>query len=182
MRDHPIAGHDLDEVGHVHGHLLDLSGVELLDITEVPHVTLNRERRDTVREKERFHKPPQEKIRRAIGWKGEGCNERSREIFRGRRVILWLSSAIFRTRDILEHFTSLHLGNEVDGHTLTPKSSRTTYTVDVVLAVCRKIVVDHQRHLARNKTDVVRFNVTGQSVKTSMKLPTNRHIDGRSRR
>lgn len=30
----------LDEVSHVHRHLLDLSGVELLDITEVPHVAL----------------------------------------------------------------------------------------------------------------------------------------------
>lgn len=30
----------LDEVCHVHRHLLDLSGVELLNITEVPHITL----------------------------------------------------------------------------------------------------------------------------------------------
>lgn len=32
----------LDEVGNVHGHLLDLCGVELLDVTEVPHITLRR--------------------------------------------------------------------------------------------------------------------------------------------
>ena len=29
-----------DEVSHVHRHLIDLSGVELLDITQVPHVAL----------------------------------------------------------------------------------------------------------------------------------------------
>lgn len=38
----------LDEVCHVHRHLLDLSGVELLDITEVPHVTLQRQAIQTV--------------------------------------------------------------------------------------------------------------------------------------
>lgn len=48
---HRAPGHDFsaffsiaktksDEVSHVHRHLLDLSGVELLDITEVPHVAL----------------------------------------------------------------------------------------------------------------------------------------------
>lgn len=32
----------LDEVSHVHRHLLDLRGVELLDIAQVPHVALER--------------------------------------------------------------------------------------------------------------------------------------------
>lgn len=46
----PLFYHEtrLDKVRHVHRHLLDLSGVELLDITEVPHVALcvaGRERR-----------------------------------------------------------------------------------------------------------------------------------------
>lgn len=39
----------LDEVCHIHGHLLDLSGVELLDITEVPHVTLKPKKRQQKR-------------------------------------------------------------------------------------------------------------------------------------
>lgn len=39
-------------------------------------------------------------------------------------------------------FRVSHLCDEVDGHTLTPETTRPTYTVDVVLAVGREVVVD----------------------------------------
>lgn len=37
-----------------------------------------------------------------------------------------------------------YLSDEVDRHTLTPESTRTTYTVNVVLAIDGEIIVDHQ--------------------------------------
>lgn len=46
-----------------------------------------------------------------------------------------------------------YLGDEVDGHTLAPESAGTPYTVDVVLAVSGKVVVDDQRHLKHSNSD-----------------------------
>lgn len=68
----------LDEVGHVHGHLLDLGAVELLDLT---------------------------------------------------------------------HHADIVSGDEVDSDTLTTETATTTDTVDVVLTVGGKVVVDDQRNL-----------------------------------
>ena len=39
------------------------------------------------------------------------------------------------------------LGDEVDGDTLSPESTGSTDTMDVVLTVRGQVVVDHQRHL-----------------------------------
>lgn len=59
-----------------------------------------------------------------------------------------------------------YLGDEVDGHTLAPESAGTPYTVDVVLAVSGKVVVDDQRHLkySRSKRQTARDGVRGAAA------------------
>lgn len=78
----------LDEVGHVHGHLLDLGAVELLDLT---------------------------------------------------------------------HHADIVSGDEVDSDTLTTETATTTDTVDVVLTVGGKVVVDDQR-------DLLNVDTTSQQI------------------
>mmetsp|Transcript_14375 Transcript_14375/g.31152 ORF Transcript_14375/g.31152 Transcript_14375/m.31152 type:complete len:315 (+) Transcript_14375:57-1001(+) len=43
--------------------------------------------------------------------------------------------------------TDISLSQEVDGHTLTSETTRTSNTMDVVLTIGGKIKVDHERHL-----------------------------------
>lgn len=57
----------------------------------------------------------------------------------------------------LTHHADVVSGNKVDGNTLSAETTTTTDTVDVVLAVGGKIVVDDQRNL-------LHINTTGQQV------------------
>jgi hypothetical protein len=51
----------------------------------------------------------------------------------------------------LAHLLHIVVGNEVDGHTLATKATRTTDAVNVFLKVARKVVVDHERHLSTTR-------------------------------
>ena len=50
---------------------------------------------------------------------------------------------------------NISLCQKVDSNTFATKAARTTYSVDVVLAVCRQIIVYDQRHL-NNDRDKIR--------------------------
>merc|ERR1719410_3325673 len=57
----------------------------------------------------------------------------------------------------ISQVADISLGKEIDGDTLTPETTRTTNTVDIVLAIGGEIVVNNQGYL-------LHVNTTGEQV------------------